>query len=248
MEKLSDDSFSNAYSETSSEEIPNLNNKILSSKIDETTVEETIINKLDNGLKTDNETIIKNISTYSEVENYENDLSSNIIEENEEDKTAATISELKEIKEANLLSSNLFGSGNHPSTANPRVVINSTYDRYEIYTGENAGTVRIYDDNGTYYNSNTEVKVIRDMIDTHNNSPILLKLTTNVQFFNFDNENDNYVLLPSGYVEDLVARESGNGYLNPQGINALDHISVNLTFNSTDLGTYDLFEYGVLYY
>ena len=35
--ELSDDSFSNAYSETSSEEIPNLNNKTLTSKIDETT-------------------------------------------------------------------------------------------------------------------------------------------------------------------------------------------------------------------
>ncbi|MBQ7743820.1 MAG: InlB B-repeat-containing protein, partial [Lachnospiraceae bacterium] len=146
------------------------------------------------------------------------------------------------------LEDNLFGAGNHTSSASPSVVINSTYDRYEIYTGENAGTVKISDNNGTYYNNNTTVKVIRDMIDTHNNSPILLKLSNDVQFFDFDNANDNYILLPNGFVEDLVARESGNGYLNPQGINALDHIKVDLTFNSTDLGKYDLFEYGVLYY
>ena len=193
---------------------------------------------------------LEDIATTSEIEN---DELSNNIEENVENETIATISELKETKEVNLLGSSLFGSGNHTSTAHPRVVINSTYDRYEIYTGENAATVRISDDNGTYYNdinntTGTNVKVIRDMIDPHNNSPILLKLASNVQFFDFDNENDNYVLLPNGYVEELVARESGNGYLNPQGINALDHISVNLTFNSTDLGTYDLFEYGVLYY
>ena len=142
----------------------------------------------------------------------------------------------------------LFGAGDHSSTASPSVVINSTYDRYDIYTGENAGTVRIFDNNGEYYNDNTIVKVIRDMMDTHSNSPILLNLVSDVQFFNFDNSNDNYVLLPDGFVEDLVARVSGNGYLNPQGINALDHIKVDLTFNSTDLGKYDLFEYGVLYY
>ena len=105
-----------------------------------------------------------------------------------------------------------------------------------------------FDNNGEYYNDDTTVKVIRDMMDTQSNSPILLKLSSDVQFFNFDHSNDNYVLLPDGFVEDLVARESGNGYLNPQSINALDHIKVDLIFNSTDLGKYDLFEYGVLYY
>ena len=39
--------------------------------------------------------------------------------------------------------SEFFGAGNHVSNASPSVVIHSTYDRYEIYTGENAGTVRI---------------------------------------------------------------------------------------------------------
>ena len=162
----------------------------------------------------------------------------------------ATISEIAELQIENtpLLNDGLFGAGNHPSTASPSVVIHSTYDRYEIYTGENAGTVRISDDNGVYYNDDTNVKVIRDMMDTHNNSPILLNLASNVQFFGFDNSNDNYVLLPNGFVEDLVARYSGNGYLNPQGINLLDHIEVDLEFNNTNLGKYDLFEYGVLYY
>ncbi|MBP3200284.1 MAG: hypothetical protein J6M39_01345, partial [Lachnospiraceae bacterium] len=162
----------------------------------------------------------------------------------------ATISEIAELQIENtpLLNEVLFGTGNHPSTASPSVVIHSTYDRYEIYTGENAGTVRISDDNGTYYNGNTNVKVIRDMMDSSGNSPILLNLANNVQFFDFDSSNDNYVLLPNGFVEDLVARYSGNGYLNPQGINLLDHIEVRLEFNNTDLGNYDLFEYGVLYY
>ena len=79
----------------------------------------------------------------------------------------ATISEIAELQIENtpLLNDGLFGAGNHPSTASPSVVIHSTYDRYEIYTGENAGTVSISDDNGTYYNGNTNVKVIRDMME-----------------------------------------------------------------------------------
>lgn len=188
------------------------------------------------------------IATLSEIEGngMSNDFEYDF--EHEDNDVVATTSELKDIKEVNLLGTGLFGSGNHTSTASPSVVINSTYDRYEIYTGENEGVVRIFDDNGTYYNNNSVVKVIRDMMDTHNNSPILLKLANNAQFFDFDNSNDNYVLLPDGFVEDLIARESGNGYLNPQGISLLDHIKVDLTFNSTDLGRYDLFEYGVLYY
>ena len=137
----------------------------------------------------------------------------------------------------------LFVAGNHPSTASPSVAIHSTYDRYEIYKGENAGKVSISEHNG-----NTNVKVIRDMADSNNNSPILVNLANNVHFFDFDNSNDNYVLLPDGFIEDIVVRYSGNGYLNPQGINRLDHIEVNVEFNSTDLGKYDLFEYGVLYY
>ena len=162
----------------------------------------------------------------------------------------ATMNEVEELifVEDNLFGTSLFGSGNHTSTASPSVVINSTYDRYEIYTGENEGVVRIFDNNGEYYNSDTNVKVIRDMADSNNNSPILLRLETNVSLFNFDNSNDNYVLLPEGFVEDLVARYSGNGYLNPQGINNLDHIRVDVIFNTSNLGNYDLFEYGVLYY
>lgn len=144
--------------------------------------------------------------------------------------------------------SEFFGAGNHVSNASPSVVIHSTYDRYEIYSGENAGNVSIFDDNGNYYNGSTNVKVIRDMIDGNGNSPILLKLSSNVKFFGFDKSNDNYVLLPAGFVESMVTRYSGNGYLNPQGISALDHIEVSLSFNNTNIGKYDLFEYGVLYY
>ena len=162
----------------------------------------------------------------------------------------ATYNEIEEIESDNSLlkDDGNFGAGNHTSNYSPSVVIHSTYDRYEIYTGENLGTVNISDDKGVYYNGNTNVKIIRDMIDNNNNSPILLSLTDNVQFFDFDNSNDNYVLLPDGFIEDIVAKFSGNGYLNPQGINKLDHIEVKVEFNNTDLGKYDLFEYGIFYY
>ena len=200
-----------------------------SSNILESALDDVINNKIG-----ESESVTEEISTYEVVD---------LID-------IATQSEISELQvdDTLLLNDGLFGAGNHPSTASPSVVIHSTYDRYEIYTGENAGTVRISDDNGVYYNDDTNVKVIRDMMDTHNNSPILLNLASNVQFFGFDNSNDNYVLLPNGFVEDLVARYSGNGYLNPQGINLLDHIEVDVEFNNTELGKYDLFEYGVLYY
>ena len=138
--------------------------------------------------------IINKVASKSDIESEEE------FKGNEENEEIATISEVKEINEVNSLSTNFLGSGNHPSTASPSVVIHSTYDRYEIYTGENAGTVSISDDNCVYYNGNTNVKVIRDMIDTHNNSPILLNLASNVQFFDFDNSNNNYVLLPDGFI------------------------------------------------
>ena len=166
-----------------------------------------------------------------------------------EDVVIATINEIDDIVlENNLFETTLFGAGIHEAVASPSVVIHSTYDRYEIYTGENEGTVTISDDNGIYYNSNTNVKVIRDLSDSDNNNPILLSLANNVKVFGFDNSNDNYVLLPDGFVESIISKYSGNGYLNPQGINRLDHIEVNVEFNNTNLGKYDLFEYGVLYY
>ena len=207
-------------SETNEEETSNILESVL---------DDVIKNKIE-----ESESVTEEISTYEVV-----DLTD-----------IATQSEIAELQvdDTFFLNDGLLGAGNHPSTASPSVVIHSAYDRYEIYTGENAGTVNISDDNGNYYNGNTNVKVIRDMMDSNNNSPILLNLTNNVQFFDFDSSNDNYVLLPNGFVEDLVARYSGNGYLNPQGINLLDHIEVRLEFNNTDLGNYDLFEYGVLYY
>ena len=164
--------------------------------------------------------------------------------------SVATNSEIEELEVLDelIFSEELLKVGNHSNVASPSVIINSTYDRYEIYTGENAGTVKISDNNGIYYNDNTKVRVLRDMVDSNNNSPILLNLASNVQFFNFDNSNDNYILLPEGFVEDLVVQGSGNGYFNPQGISKLDHIKVELTFNSSYLGKYELFEYGVLYY
>lgn len=200
-----------------------------SSNILESVLDDVINNKIE-----ESESVTEEISTYEVV-----DLTD-----------IATQSEIAELQVDNtlFLKDGLLGAGNHPSTASPSVVIHSTYDRYEIYTGENAGTVRISDDNGVYYNDDTNVKVIRDMMDTHNNSPILLNLANNVQFFGFDNSNDNYILLPDGFVEDIVARYSGNGYLNPQGISKLDHIKVNVEFNNSKLGKYNLFEYGVLYY
>ena len=208
------------------------------------TSEEEISNVLESVL---DEVINKNIE---ESESVAEEISTEeilIVESTNDIATKREITEFQ-IENTTLLNDGIFGSGNHPSTALPSVVIHSTYDRYEIYTGENLGVVRIFDDNGNYYNGNTNVKVIRDMMDSSGNSPILLNLANNVQFFDFDSSNDNYVLLPNGFVEDLVARYSGNGYLNPQGINALDHIEVRFDFNNTDLGNYDLFEYGVLYY
>ena len=207
-------------SETNEEETSNILESVL---------DDVINNKIE-----ESESVTEEISTYEVV-----DLTD-----------IATQSEIAELQvdDTLLLNDGLFGAGNHPSTASPSVVIHSTYDRYEIYTGENAGTVQISDDNGVYYNDDTNVKVIRDMMDSSGNSPLLLNLANNVQFFDFDSSNDNYVLLPNGFVEDLVARYSGNGYLNPQGINLLDHIEVDLEFNNTNLGKYDLFEYGVLYY
>ena len=186
------------------------------------------------------------------------DIISENIKDSKEDATAsiseieredtASISEVDEAKAVNRLGDDLFAAGNHSSTASPSVVINATYDRHEIYTGENEGVVRIFDNDGVYYDGNTNVSIIKPMVDEHNNSPILLNLDNDVQFFNFDRGNNNYVLIPEGFIEYLVANYSGNGYLNPQGIDALDHITVDVTFNGSNLGKYDLFEYGVLYY
>ena len=205
----------------------------------------------ENEEKLENEIFIENTKYGQSINDYEKEIIEKINEKfdiENEDRSKDLIEQEYNVYKSIDDNTNLYGAGNHTSTASPSVIIHSTYDRYEIYTGENEGTVRIFDDNGNYYDGETNVKVIRDMADSNNNSPILLNLANNVEFFDFDNSNDNYVLLPEGFVEDIVARYSGNGYLNPQGINKLDHIEVNVKFNNTNLGRYELFEYGVLYY
>ena len=86
------------------------------------------------------------------------------------------------------------------------------------------------------------------MMDKNCNSPMLLNITSKMKIFNFDESGDRYVLLPEGFVEELVIKESNNKYLSPAGIKKLNHVKVDLTFNGTDLGKHDLYEYFVLYY
>lgn len=134
------------------------------------------------------------------------------------------------------------------SASNQKVVLNAKYDRHEIYTEKNSGIVKVSDDNSVYYNNKANVKFIRDMIDENGNSPILLNFELKVKLFDFDDSDDNYVLLPEQFVEELISRESGNKYLNPKGINRLNHIKVDLIYNNTDFGKHYLYEYDSLYY
>ena len=179
-------------------------------------------------------------------DNIENNVETTETKEDNEIENISTNSEM--LKSNDDVIKKSFKVGNSDDITNGKVEIVSTYDRYEIYTGENLGTIKISDDNNLYYEDDTEIKVIRELIDENNDSPIVFKLTKNVEIFGFNKSNDNYVLLPDGFVEDLVAKESGSGIINPQGINILNHIKVDLIFNTTDLGKYELYEYGIMYY
>lgn len=204
----------------------------------------------------DYETISENSENNEEVETFDiNEYEQKLIEkysvdtESPNDEETDITSTDSEIKIANIIISDesLFTSGNHTSEASPSVVIQASYDRHEIYAGDNEGRVKISDNNGTYYDGDMKVRIIRDIVD-NNDSPMLLKLANDVTFFNFDKNNDNYVLLPSGFISKMMNEQINNGFLNPQGINALDHIEVSLKYNNADLGKYDLYEYGILYY
>ena len=131
---------------------------------------------------------------------------------------------------------------------NPKVTINVKHDKYEILVGKNTGTTKIFDDKKVYYNNSANVKTMRYMDDEKGNSPMLLKISSEVKVFNFDESNDSYVLLPEGFVDDLIIKQCDSEYLSPNGIKRLNHVKVNLVFNGTDLGTYDLYEYFILYY
>ena len=131
---------------------------------------------------------------------------------------------------------------------NPKVTINVKHDKYEILVRKNTGTIKISDDKKVYYNNSANVKTIRDMDDEKGNSPMLLEISSEVKVFDFDESGDRYVLLPEGFVEDLIIKERNNKYLSPAGIKKLNHVKVDLAFNGTDLGKYDLYEYFVLYY
>lgn len=69
-----------------------------------------------------------------------------------------------------------------------------------------------------------------------------------VKLFDFDDSDDNYVLLPERFVEELISKESENIYLNPKGMNRLNHTEVDLIYNNADLGKHYLYEYDSLYY
>lgn len=140
------------------------------------------------------------------------------------------------------------GKSTSESALNQKVVINAKHDRYEIYIGKNDGIVEVSDDKNVYYKNKANVKVIRDMLDENGNSPMLLNFELKVKLFDFDDSDDNYVLLPEQFVEELVLRESGNKYLNPKGLNRLNHIKVDLIYNNTDFGKHYLYEYDSLYY
>ena len=134
------------------------------------------------------------------------------------------------------------------SIHNPKVIIKVKYDRDEITMEDNTGTIKISDDKRVYYNSRASVKTIQDMPDENGNSPMLLTVASKIKVYDFDESDDKYVLLPSGFVDNLIIKEKDNKYLSPNGIKRLNHIKVDLEFNGNDLIGYDLYEYSVLYY